>query len=92
MAERLEALRAGFARQALKYQLVSAGAYFAYVRHPFEGVAGKSVARRLAAEQNLLCLPGSMFGPDQEQFLRLAFANVEADLMDEVVDRLIDSQ
>jgi hypothetical protein len=24
--------------------------------------------------------------------LRLAFANVEADLMDEVVDRLIDSQ
>jgi len=92
MAQRLEALRAGFGRQELKYQLVSAGAYFAYVRHPFEGVAGKSVARRLAAEQNLLCLPGSMFGPDQEQYVRLAFANVEADLMDEVVDRLIDSQ
>jgi aspartate/methionine/tyrosine aminotransferase len=92
MAKRLEALRAGFGRSALKYQLVSAGAYFAYVRHPFEGEVGKSVARRLAAEQNLLCLPGSMFGPSQEQFLRLAFANVEADLMDEVVDRLIESQ
>jgi len=92
MANRLEALRNGFGRSGLKYQLVSAGAYFAYIRHPFEEVAGKSVARRLAAEQNLLCLPGSMFGPDQEQFLRLAFANVEADLMDEVVDRLIESQ
>jgi aspartate/methionine/tyrosine aminotransferase len=92
MAKRLEALRAGFGRPGLKYQLVSAGAYFAYIRHPFRGVTGKSVARRLAAEQNVLCLPGSMFGPDQEQFLRLAFANVEADLMDEVVDRLIESQ
>jgi aspartate/methionine/tyrosine aminotransferase len=92
MAGRLEALRAGFGRPGLKYQLVSAGAYFAYVRHPFQGVAGKSVARRLAADQNLLCLPGSMFGPDQEPYLRLAFANVEADLMDEVVDRLLESQ
>jgi aspartate/methionine/tyrosine aminotransferase len=92
MAERLEALREGFRRPDLKYQLVSAGAYFAYVRHPFEGTTGKSVARRLAAEQNLLCLPGSMFGPGQEQYLRLAFANVEAQLMEEVVDRLAESQ
>jgi aspartate/methionine/tyrosine aminotransferase len=92
MMERLEALQAGFGRAGLKYQLVSAGAYFAYVRHPFAGVTGRSVAQRLAAEQNLLCLPGSMFGPCQEQFLRLAFANVEAHLMDEVVDRLEESQ
>jgi hypothetical protein len=33
-----------------------------------------------------------MFGPGQDQFLRLAFANVEAALMPDVVARLIESQ
>jgi len=46
------------------------------------------VAQRLAAEQNLLVLPGSMFGPAQEGFVRCAFANVEAALMPEVARRL----
>jgi aspartate/methionine/tyrosine aminotransferase len=51
----------------------------------------KAVAQRLAREHQLLCLPGSMFGPDQDQYLRLAFANVEAKVMPEVVDRLQES-
>ena len=50
------------------------------------------VAQRLAGEHDLLCLPGSMFGPGQEDYLRLAFANVEGDLMPEVAVRLIESQ
>jgi hypothetical protein len=33
-----------------------------------------------------------MFGPDQEHYLRLAFANVEASVMPDVVARLIESQ
>ena len=33
-------------------------------------------------------LPGSMFGPQQEGFVRCAFANVEAALMPEVARRL----
>lgn len=73
------------------YELVSAGAYFAYLRHPFAGRPAREVARRLAAEQNLLCLPGSMFGPDQEDYLRLAFANVPAEAMPAVASRLADS-
>jgi aspartate/methionine/tyrosine aminotransferase len=71
---------------------VSAGAYFAYLRHPFAGVAAKDVARRLAGEHSLLCLPGSMFGPGQENFLRLAFANVEGEVMPEMAARLLESQ
>ena len=35
------------------------------------------VAKRLAQEHDVLCLPGSMFGPEQEDYLRFAFANVE---------------
>ena len=91
MAERLSALRRAFAANNLQYELASSGAYFAYVRHPFKGVPAKTVAQRLAREHQLLCLPGSMFGPGQDQYLRLAFANVEAEMMAEVVDRLRES-
>jgi aspartate/methionine/tyrosine aminotransferase len=92
MAARLGSLRSAFARSNLRYELVTSGAYFAYLRHPFKGWAAKDVAKRLAREHQLLCLPGSMFGPEQERYLRLAFANVEASWMGEVVDRLIESQ
>jgi aspartate/methionine/tyrosine aminotransferase len=92
MAERLKALRTAFERPSLKYELVSSGAYFAYVRHPFENKTAKSVAKKLAKEHGLLCLPGSMFGPGQERYLRLAFANVEARMMRDVIDRLEECQ
>jgi hypothetical protein len=32
-----------------------------------------------------------MFGPSQDRYLRLAFANVEAKVMPEVVERLYES-
>jgi aspartate/methionine/tyrosine aminotransferase len=92
MAHRLATIRAAFGRDGLGYELVSSGAYFAYVRHPFRGQASKAVAMRLAQEFDVLCLPGSMFGPGQDDYLRFAFANVDAALMAPLVDRLIESQ
>jgi len=88
MRARLQALRIGLARNDLGYRLISAGAYFAYLAHPFDGRPASTVARRLADEQNLLALPGSMFGPDQDQYLRLAFANAEAESMPDLAQRL----
>ncbi|HEX4767710.1 MAG TPA: aminotransferase [Lichenihabitans sp.] len=52
------------------------GAYFAYVRHPFAGSA-EAAAERLAWQAGIVTLPGSFFGPGQEDHLRFAFANVE---------------
>jgi aspartate/methionine/tyrosine aminotransferase len=92
MRGRLEAMRASFETTGLNYKLISSGAYFAYVKHPFSGEASKSVAKRLAAENDILCLPGSMFGPGQENYLRLAFANVDAERMATLAERLIESQ
>lgn len=92
MRERVESLRDHFARSNLSYQLISCGAYFAYVRHPFPGRTARRVARALADNENILCLPGSFFGPDQEAYLRLAFANVESDRFAELVERLLRSQ
>jgi aspartate/methionine/tyrosine aminotransferase len=92
MRGRLEALRQAFRRPGLSYELVSSGALFAYVRHPFRDQTAKQVAMRLAGEHDLLCLPGSMFGPGQEAYLRIAFANAEATDMETLVDRLMESQ
>jgi aspartate/methionine/tyrosine aminotransferase len=92
MRTRLEALRNAFKTNGLTYELISSGAYFAYVKHPFRGEASKSVAKRLASEHDVLCLPGSMFGPGQEDHLRFAFANVDADRMSTLAERLIESQ
>jgi aspartate/methionine/tyrosine aminotransferase len=62
------------------------------VEHPFASQNATTVARRLADEFNVLCLPGSMFGEQQERFLRFAFANLEAGEIPELVRRLIASQ
>jgi aspartate/methionine/tyrosine aminotransferase len=88
MRERLSSLRRAFKRNDIGYELVSSGAYFAYVKHPYDGRPAAKVARRLADQQNILCLPGTMFGPGQEPFLRFAFANVAAEAMPEIAARL----
>jgi aspartate/methionine/tyrosine aminotransferase len=65
-----------------------AGAYFAYVRHPFEGAPAAQVAEMLATRWGVLALPGPYFGPGQEQHLRMAFANVNEAAIKEAVARL----
>jgi aspartate/methionine/tyrosine aminotransferase len=88
MRERLTALQAALSRNDLGYELISAGAYFAYVRHPHRGQRAADVARRLVDRQSVLALPGAMFGPGQEDYLRVAFANVEKEWMPEIAARL----
>ena len=92
MEDRVDALRLAFRRNDLGYDLVSAGAYFAYLRHPFGDQPSADVARRLADDHNVLCMPGAMFGPDQEPYLRFAFANLEAEHMAPLAERLVASQ
>ena len=92
MGERVAALREVFRNNALRYELVSSGAYFAWVRHPFAGVSSTTVARRLARQQGVLCVPGSTFGPGLEGYLRFAFANLEAQVMPTLTARLVESQ
>ena len=88
IGERLLAVQSAFSRNDLGYELISAGGFFAYLKHPHRGRTAMEVAKRLAQSQNLLILPGTMFGPDQEDYLRVAFANVEAKWMPEVAERL----
>jgi aspartate/methionine/tyrosine aminotransferase len=70
------------------WRVDSIGAYFAYLRHPFAGETASTVAERLAVERGVLALPGSYFGPQQDEHLRVAFANVDTGAIAGVAERL----
>ena len=91
LAQRAVAIRQAFDHPDLEYRLVSAGAYFAYIEHPFDATA-RDVVKRLIEDHEIVCLPGSYFGRDQEQFIRFAFANVHEKHFEDVIGRLIASQ
>ena len=71
-----------------QWRIDSAGAYFGYVGHPFPSRPAHQVAERLATERGVLGLPGSFFGPGQEGHLRVAFANVGAEVLAGLTRRL----
>ena len=87
MNGRADAVRAGFQRLA-DWRVESLGAYFAYVRHPFADRSSAQAAEYLAAELGAMGLPGGAFGPGQDGHVRLAFANVTADGIADLVGRL----
>ena len=84
--------RAALFREAMAplndWRVLAAGAYFAYVAHPFPGVPAAEVVRALVQERGVLTLPGPYFGPGQEQHLRIAIANVAADRIGALRERL----
>lgn len=61
-----------------EWRVDSQGAYFAYLRHPYPGRSSWEVAEALATRRGIVTLPGDAFGPGQSDYLRLAFANVDA--------------
>jgi aspartate/methionine/tyrosine aminotransferase len=70
------------------WRVGSVGAYFAYVASPEGAGLAADVARRLAVETGVLVLPGSYFGPGQEGWLRVAFANAAEDALADLPRRL----
>jgi hypothetical protein len=87
MARRHDLFRAEFLRPGNPFQLAASGAFFAWVRHPFAGLTGRQAARRLVDEAAILCLPGEVFGPGLEGYLRLAFGNIREEAIPEAVGR-----
>ncbi|NNJ67188.1 MAG: aminotransferase [Boseongicola sp.] len=74
-----------------EWEILGVGAYFAYMRHPYE-MTSDVLAKRLVSEASVLALPGTMFTPDGDalgqQSLRIAFANIDADGIRELARRL----
>ena len=89
---RRAAIEAGFAPlQAKGWALRGAGAYFAYMAHPFDESA-HDLAQRMVRDAGILALPGSMFMPADDpagaRHLRIAFANIDRDGITALFDRL----
>ncbi len=86
------AARAAAFRQAVAplpgWRLDAIGGYFAYLRLPQGAPDATEVAHRLASRFGLATLPGSFFGPGQERYLRIAFANADLPVIARVPDRL----
>lgn len=70
-----------------RFRLAASGSFFAWVRHPFSNKSGREVARRLAIDSGVLTLPGEVFGPGLEEYLRLAFGNIKEQQIKEAVYR-----
>ncbi len=86
------AVRSGFAPlEARGWRLRGAGAYFAYVDHPF-AAPSDVIARRLVSEAGVLMLPGTMFTPEGDaegqRQMRIAFANLDTAGIGTLIDRL----
>jgi len=70
------------------WKMDSLGAYFAFIRHPFEGQSSALVAEKLAKRAGILCIPGAYFGESQEAYLRFAFANADSETIRGLTARL----
>jgi aspartate/methionine/tyrosine aminotransferase len=70
------------------WKIDSLGAFFAYLRHPFRDLTAEQVAQRLASQNGLLMIPGSYFGPGQDDHLRVSFGNLTAESFGQLPERL----
>ena len=71
------------------FELVTAGAYFGWVRAPGTG-STDDVVRRLVVEHDVLTIPGTAFTPTDEHMIRFSFANLVPGEITELGHRLAD--
>jgi aspartate/methionine/tyrosine aminotransferase len=87
MESRVRAFQKALASAASAFEVESAGAFFAYVRHPFE-VDSWQVAERLARQCRVLVLPGSCCGSSEWRYVRVAVGNADEDALRTAAARL----
>lgn len=73
------------------WELMGVGAYFAYVKHPFD-MRSDQLAQKMVKDIHVLALPGTMFMPESDasggQQMRIAFANVARPDIQTLFDRM----
>jgi aspartate/methionine/tyrosine aminotransferase len=88
MQHRHNAFRQAFMVDGNPFTLVASGSFFAWVRHPFPELDSRAVARLLAQQAGILTLPGAVFGPGLERYLRFALGNLTEEQIPETIARL----
>ncbi|MGH3452118.1 MAG: aminotransferase [Haloechinothrix sp.] len=70
------------------FELLAAGGFFGWVRHPFEGRATEDVVGELAVSFDTLVIPGTAFLPDDRHTFRVSFSNVDRAALADFAGRL----
>ena len=71
------------------FELLSAGGFFGWVRHPFAGRSTEDVVRELAVAHDTLVIPGTAFLPDDRGTFRVSFNNVDEAGLTDFAARLV---
>jgi len=70
------------------FELLSAGGFFGWVRHPFAGRATDDVVHELAVAYDTLVISGTAFLPDDRGAFRVSLSNLDAAAVDDFAARL----
>jgi len=70
------------------FDLQLSGGFYGWVRHPESTARTDVVVRRLAGELGVLAISGEVFTPTDRGYIRVSFANLELDEIDELARRL----
>ncbi|MBG0816356.1 aminotransferase [Planomonospora sp. ID82291] len=70
------------------FELVSAGGFFAWVRHPFAGRSTEEVVHDLVITYDTLVIPGTAFLPEDDRMFRVSFNNVDRKSFSDFAERL----
>jgi len=88
VAEKRHWFTAAMADRPGGFELLSAGGFFGWVRHPFAGRAVEDVVRELAVRYDTLVIPGTAFLPDDRGTFRVSFSNVDQAALTDFAGRL----
>lgn len=58
------------------FELVTAGAFFGWARHPFDERSTAEVIKRLVLDHDVLGIPGTAFTPTDDRWVRFSYANL----------------
>jgi aspartate/methionine/tyrosine aminotransferase len=70
------------------FELLAAGGFFGWVRHPFTGRSTADVVRDLVVEYDTLVIPGTAFLPDDRGTFRVSVSNADRPALTEFAGRL----
>lgn len=87
MEQRHDCFKSCFTESDNPFTLVTSGAFFAWIKHPFSNKSGKDIAIKLIEQAGIVCLPGEIFGPGMSPYLRVAFGNIKQEMIPEAVSR-----
>ncbi|MGV9382806.1 aminotransferase [Nonomuraea sp. NPDC003707] len=88
MEEKRRRFAAVMAERPGGFELVSAGGFYGWIRHPFAGRPTEEVVRDLAITYDTLVIPGTAFLPEDGRMLRASFSNVDQESFTDFAGRL----